>query len=284
VIPGYLHALVSSNHTIERCIEMSAGSRMPRTSASDLSSIPILLPPLDEQRRIVDLIAAVDEAIEAAERVKSSTDQARRGLLGELLNGERAEREGWHETTLGVLEDSKRIELLRGKVISRSDIEASPGPYPVYSSAATNNGEFGHYGHYMFDEELITWSIDGGGHFFYRPVHRFSVTNVGGILRVIDSTLHCQFLVYELQYLHSLERFDYQSKAHPSVIRHVYRLHLPPFDEQRRIADLIGMANAQVSSAESLTSTLLSLRSAFLADLLSGEHEIPDSYDALLSA
>lgn len=281
---GFIWALVRTPDFVGHLMTRATGSNYPAVRPPDVASFPLLLPPLDEQRRIIDLIAAVDEAIEAAERVKASTDQARRGLLGELLSGERAEREGWHETTLGVLEASKRIELLRGKVISRSDIEASPGPYPVYSSAATNNGAFGHYGHYMFDEELITWSIDGGGHFFYRPVHKFSVTNVGGILRVLDSTLHCQFLVYELQYLHSLQRFDYQSKAHPSVIRHIYRLHLPPLDEQRRIADLIGMANAQVSSAESLTSTLRSLRSALLADLLSGDHEIPGSYDALLSA
>src|SRR5262249_45279429 len=69
------------------------------------------------------------------------------------------------------------LRLSRGKVISKKDIERSPGAHPIYSSSVTGNGVFGYYGDFMFDEELITWSVDGGGHFFYRPKHRFSVTN-----------------------------------------------------------------------------------------------------------
>jgi len=76
------------------------------------------------------------------------------------------------------------IELKRGNVISEKDIKENPGSYPVYSSSAQNNGLFGYYGKYMFDEELITWSVDGGGYFFYRPKHKFSVTNVVGIFKV----------------------------------------------------------------------------------------------------
>jgi hypothetical protein len=61
------------------------------------------------------------------------------------------------------LEDFGDITLGRGKIISKIDIERIPGEYPVYSSSAQGNGEFGKYGNYMFDEELITWSVDGGG-------------------------------------------------------------------------------------------------------------------------
>jgi type I restriction enzyme S subunit len=59
---------------------------------------------------------------------------------------------------------------------------------------------------------------------------------------------------------------------------------LPPLDEQRRIVDIVSVADDQVSTADSLANILRSLRSALLADLLSGDHEIPASYDELLSA
>jgi len=36
----------------------------------------------------------------------------------------------------------------------------------------------------MFDEALVTWSVDGGGKFFYRPKSKYSITNVSGFLRV----------------------------------------------------------------------------------------------------
>ena len=58
------------------------------------------------------------------------------------------------------------VELGRGDVISRDDIYADPGSYPIYSSSASKNGMMGSYGSYMFDEKLITWSVDGGGNLF----------------------------------------------------------------------------------------------------------------------
>ena len=81
-------------------------------------------------------------------------------------------------TTLDSEIKKQHIQLGRGNIISSRDISRNPGDYPIYSSSAKGMGEFGRYGDYMFDEELITWSVDGGGRFFYRPKHRFSVTNV----------------------------------------------------------------------------------------------------------
>jgi type I restriction enzyme S subunit len=60
---GFLFLAVSSSNAIDHAVALSAGSRMPRTSASDLSSFPISLPPLPVQRRIVDLMAHLDNHI-----------------------------------------------------------------------------------------------------------------------------------------------------------------------------------------------------------------------------
>ena len=79
---------------------------------------------------------------------------------------------------LGVIEDTGIIKLGRGNVISKKDIAEYPGDYPVYSSSASGSGEFGRYGKYMFDDERITWSIDGGGRFFFRHANKYSVTNI----------------------------------------------------------------------------------------------------------
>ena len=59
------------------------------------------------------------------------------------------------------LEQDSIIVLNRGNIIPKSD-----GIYPVYSSSVKNNGLMGYANNYMFNEELITWSIDGGGDFF----------------------------------------------------------------------------------------------------------------------
>lgn len=158
----------------------------------------------------------------------------------------------WEVRSLDELIDEGIIELGRGKVISKRDLEANPGTYPVYSSAKENDGMFGVYGQYMFDEELITWSVDGGGNLFHRPKHKFSVTNVGGTLRILDrSLLDYQYLYHVLTYLHARIPFDWVLKAHPSVIRRLYQeIPLPPLPEQQRIVAKLDAAFAALREVE----------------------------------
>lgn len=136
------------------------------------------------------------------------------------------------------------VELGRGKVISRIDMAANPGPYPIYSSAKDGDGKFGSYGDYLFDEELITWSVDGGGRLFHRPKHRFSVTNVGGFLRILNpGLLDYRYLWHALTLAHSRVTFDWVKKAHPSTIRTVYKdIPVPSLAEQKRIAAILDQA------------------------------------------
>ena len=124
---------------------------------------------------------------------------------------------------LGDIEDLGLIEMGRGNVISKNDILSTPGNYPVYSSSSSNNGEIGRYGKYMFDDERITWSIDGGGKLFYRNNVKYSVTNVCGWLKVLDEKkIISKYLYYLLINQWQKLNFNYSHKAHPSVIRNEY--------------------------------------------------------------
>tara|TARA_B100001057_G_scaffold374422_1_gene379042 strand:+ start:1364 stop:2533 length:1170 start_codon:yes stop_codon:yes gene_type:complete len=135
------------------------------------------------------------------------------------------------------LEKKNYIEIGRGKVISRRDLNNTKGNYPVYSSSKIGEGVFGTYGKYAFDEELITWSVDGGGKLFYRPKHKFSITNVGGFIRVKnENKINCRYLYHVLTVLHSTINFDWVKKAHPSVLRKEYNnIYLPNINEQQKI-------------------------------------------------
>jgi len=97
--------------------------------------------------------------------------------------------DGVEYVLLGELEDIGSIKLGRGNIISKKDLADYPGDYPVYSSSAVGDGEFGRYGKYMFDDERLSWSIDGGGRFFYRSEKNYSVTNVCGWLKVLDRSV-----------------------------------------------------------------------------------------------
>ena len=148
--------------------------------------------------------------------------------------------EGVAFKSLGDLEDLGAVKLGRGNVISKTDLQLSPGEYPVYSSSAVGVGEFGRYGKYMFEDERITWSVDGGGKFFFRLAHKYSVTNVCGWLSVKNpDIIQTKFLYYSLINSWSKKTYNYTVKAHPSVIRVDYILAIPPIEVQQEIVRIL---------------------------------------------
>ena len=59
---------------------------------------------------------------------------------------------------------------------------------------------------------------------------------------------------------------------------------LPPLAEQKRIIEVVSSMDEVIQSTEQAVDDAKALRSGLLSDLLSGNHEIPASYDSLLGA
>lgn len=178
--------------------------------------------------------------------------------------------EHWEESdSLELLVQDGLISLDRGRVISSKDLMEFPGIYPVYSSSAQKNGLFGTFDFYDFDEELITWSVDGGGYFFYRPKHKFSVTNVSGILHINDLEKYdYKFLYYVLDYQHRNQIFDYVDKAHPSVIKRRYFIPKIKLNEQTQITTILSKVDEAISQTEQLITKYNRIKTGLMQYLL----------------
>ena len=238
-----------------------------------LEIVPLPVPPPAEQRAIAEALSDVDGMLAALEALIAKKRAVKQAAMQQLLTG-KSRLPGfsgvWETKQLGELEQRGDIRLFRGKVISQKDIDRLPGDYPIYSSSVHFDGLFGSYGDYMFDEELITWSVDGGGHFFYRPKHRFSVTNVCGYLRIGKSSIDYRYLTYHLQNLHSRKVFDYTVKAHPSVIRSSYNVALPQPNEQRAIAAVLSDMDAEIAALELRRDKTRVVKQGMMQQLLTG--------------
>ncbi|HHT1310515.1 TPA: restriction endonuclease subunit S [Klebsiella pneumoniae] len=263
-------------------------SSVPTLNRNNVHCVKCGFPPLPEQKKIAQILSVWDSAISVTEKLLTNSLQQKKSLMQQLLTGKKRllDENGvrfsgeWIWQTIEELEALEWIELGRGKVISKQDITRIPGEYPIYSSSVKNQGLMGCYGLYMFDDELISWSVDGGGNFFYRPKHKFSVTNVSGYMRVQDSKLNYRFLAEQLQLLHTKLEFDYQTKAHPSVIRKLYTVAIPSLGEQQKIAAVLSAADAEISTLEKKLACLKDEKKALMQQLLTGKRRVVVDADA----
>jgi type I restriction enzyme S subunit len=258
---------------------LAKGIRERSTSfdPATLADLPLPRPPLDEQRRIAGFLDDRVGRIDAITQVRMKQLE----LLAEMEGSVRAEAIAGVQSvapkrTLGNLSVTGYVSIGRGNVISRDDIASCPGDYPVYSSARDHDGAIGAYGKFMFDEELVTWSVDGGGHVFYRRKHKFSVTNIAAWCRVLrPKELSTHYLAIVLQDQHAKHHFDWQEKAHPGVVRDLYQVVLPDLEEQRKVIETVEGAREEIRRLGAVIRQQLDLlaeyKSALITAAVTGE-------------
>ena len=178
---------------------------------SDLKEVCVSIPTYDEQLHIVKLLTKIDEMIETQSKIIDTLLSEINSIKSLIFN-----KSSLKWIPLKDIVAEQDIKLKRGKVIPKHKKNLKY-IYPVYSSSITNSGLMGYSDSYMFNQELITWSIDGGGNFFYRKKHKFNITNVSGYMILNENLFNYQFIVQSLIWQHEKLKFDYQTKAHPSV-------------------------------------------------------------------
>lgn len=260
---------------LERLV--SSGARMDgllNISFPQYGTVTTHFPTFEEQQAIGAIFTNLDAAINQHTLKHKALQQSKTALMQRMFPQEgqtvpELRLEGfsgeWETVSLNELQKRCLVILGRGEVISQIDINARPGSYPIYSSSAKNRGLFGRYGRYMFSDERITWSIDGGGQFFYRPTHRYSVTNVCGWMKVNTDTIDTNFLYLAL-YLQWLDQsFDYTMKAHPSNIVQIYNPCFPPtLEEQQAIGAVFTNLDQLIAAEAQYIASLKQAKTALL--------------------
>ncbi|GAI20755.1 unnamed protein product, partial [marine sediment metagenome] len=74
-----------TDRVIDLLTEIQRGSNYPAVSDNDLYNLKIPLPPLPEQRKIAEILSAVDEAIQKTEEIIQKTQELKKGFMQQLL-------------------------------------------------------------------------------------------------------------------------------------------------------------------------------------------------------
>ena len=127
----------------------SRGTTIQGITRYDVVSLPILLPPLPEQRAIAAVLDAIDDAIERAEAVVAATERLRDALLHELLTrGVPGWHSAWREVPgVGTVPASWEVvrlgdvaEVQTGRAVNRKAIQNGSLKAPYLSVANVKDG------------------------------------------------------------------------------------------------------------------------------------------------
>jgi type I restriction enzyme, S subunit len=268
------------------------GTTVPHVSPEALKALYVSLPPLAEQKRIVDIVSSVDAYIDALQQQADTARTARNAVLHELLF---AGGDDWTVTTLGdvaewfsggtpkagksefyengtipwvVIADMMKTEIFdTASKITKAGLaeiggRVAPKDSVLISMYATvGRPGFAHIP--VATNQAIAWSIPNEK--MIKP--RFLL-------------LVAQFLESEIS---SMARGATQRNINRAMLKE-FSFSLPPLDEQKRIVEIVSLMDDAIQSTEQAVAEAKNLRSGLLSDLLSGGHEIPESYDQLLGA
>ena len=232
----FLYHFVSTeyfnNETNKTC-----GTKMPRADWKKISKLDIYYPNLNEQHKISCFLDQIDRKIDVFCSKIAILKKYKEGIMIKCYELAKNPL-----ISLSKLVKNNTILLGRGEIIPKQN-----GTFPVYSSSAANNGLFCFRNKYSFDEELITWSIDGGGKPFLRNKHKFSITNVCGYAKILDLNKFSYSWLY-INFWNSWRKikFDYTTKAHPSVIEKLYKIKSLDIESQMKIEKILTYINNKI--------------------------------------
>ena len=290
--PRFLQYLLI--HVSPRFLMHAVKTAVPCVDRNDVHADRTAVPPVSEQRAIASFLdretAGIDALVAKKQRLIELLREKRGALISQAVTRGLTPNVPMKDSGvewLGQIPAHWEIkavwtlfDLGRGRVLSHEDIQDNPGPFPVYSSQTEHDGVMGYLANYDFDGEYLTWTTDGAkaGSVFLRQ-GRFNCTNVCGTLRAARSVaVNSSFFRDALSMATGwYVRHDINPKLMNDVMARI-RVPVPPFIEQRAIADYVDRETARIDAlvekAREAIDLLKELRAALISAAVTGRIDL----------
>ncbi|WP_135604194.1 restriction endonuclease subunit S [Methanococcoides sp. NM1] len=281
----------------ERCrfsiYRYSIGSTVSRINIADIHKIPILLPPLPEQKAIADLLSTWDEAIEKIERLIQMKENRFRRLLKELISKQQISTDNY-ECEKVILGDI--ITIIKGKGLSKNSVSNIGQKkcvlygelYTKYPEIITNiesytnstDGEPSKAGDVLIPSSTTTTGID----LAKATALLDDDVLLGGDINILRPKVaefyDPLFLAY---YLTHIKKHEIARYAQGITIVHLYgrdickvKLELPPLEEQKQIAETISTAQHEIDLLKQMAEKYKTQKRGLMQKMLTGEWRVKD--------
>jgi type I restriction enzyme S subunit len=267
----WLMSVINSAGFRTKIEEQSSGTTRTRIGRTALSKIKLLSPPLPEQKKIASILTSVDEVIENTQKQIDKLQDLKKATMNELLT-KGIGHTAFKDSELGQIPKSwevgrfdEFITLQRGHDLPTQN--RKKGVIPIFGS----NGIVGLHNNSIIKETGVITGRSGsigGVHF------------VKGLYWALNTTLYvkdfhgndAEFISHYLRFF-DLERFATGTGV-PTLNRndvHNQIIKFPPFEEQLKICEAIGVIESRLELILMKLSQTQSLKKCLMQDLLTGK-------------
>jgi restriction endonuclease S subunit len=206
-----------------------------------------VIPPLPEQQRIAEILAATDTLIATQERLIASKQKQKRWLMQNLLTGKMrlpGFNGKWEQVRLGDVANTFAGGDVEVETFSK--IITDKHKHPVYANALQNDGIYGYTSNPKYKADSVTITARGAiGTSVWRNV------DFDAIIRLIVLTpnkrkVHGKYLSYAINQcvVFFLESTGVPQLTIPKV--NISKILLPPLPEQVAIAEILTTADKEI--------------------------------------
>lgn len=282
------HAL-KSPVMLRHLYRVSKGSTFQEISLEELRRVSILLPPLEEQRKIAEILRTWDEAIDATSRLITTKRRRLHAARAELLKQTRAVGGGrapntWQRTTFGAAFRELRV---RNQSFTDADV-ITVGKYAIRKQSD-------HFKRSVASKDLSPYWVMHPGNFVYDPmsayygaIGRFDAKASGIVspayrVLALEAGFSSAFMVELLKLYHIRFQLDALSSQgnkegkRRSLQRAAFdsvEFFAPPIEEQQRLAKILADFAREVDLSEQHCHAHKRQKRGLMQQLLTGEWRV----------
>ena len=255
------------NANVEKWKRFAGSSRKdPNINGKDVAEFSILIPPLEEQEKIAEILLTCDKAIRLTTQIITQLKQRNQGLAQQLLTGEKRvkgfEKSVWKEVRLGEIGEVYQPETISQSLLTEKG-------FKVYGA----NGVIGYYSRYNHENEQIAVVCRGSTCGLVNFTEAKSwITGNAMVINLDGNPNYSKLFVYEYlknDNLNYLITGSGQPQITSEIKNHIIKV--PLFKEQNAIAQILDTAHQELKLYEQKLQLLQAQKKTLMQKLLTGE-------------
>ncbi len=268
LIPEY-SAYCFQAHTVRReLIRRGQGAVRANIGQKDLSKIPVIIPPVNEQKTIASLLKKWDTAIEKTEALIEAKEKRFKWLLKTLISDQQDNPE-WRKVKLGELFGNQLV-IEKGKMLTRA--EMNKGEFPVVAGGQTYAAFHNEYTH-----NTKTITISGSGAYAgFIWFHEYPIYATDcNVITAVSGFIEYFYYAIKMQQrrLYSLQSGGAQPHIYARDIA-ILDIAIPPVQQQKKITRTLNETQREIDLLKQLAEQYRTQKCGLMQKLLTGKWRV----------